>query len=371
MNTTTQQFAEEILRTYEVRTAQDWSYGLIFMCTAGSRIQAFRDIRSRMLNAIQAGDSSRPAFSGIHVEGLLGEFGSGKSHISYLLLHDSLRGIPSCIVMHFQMTGERTLPRVLARLVHSSRLSQPVESQNSEGPRSLFHTVRSRLNLSNSANTAVAEDIVRKLSGPLSSSFAVEFVAALGGLNGEDPNAFGMSGFLERWVGSQDSRNAVEAFSTILRVINAIGVATRLVILLDEFEALQGASPEDRSRFVQGLQDLHDDFGGRTSGLPPTFMALFSTPDFWEQAKSILPSMFNEGDRVRRSTRLSGIQQSEILSLVDRYQLLGLLAGQQRTISDPESKSRIADEVWKRIEQNPWHMRSVHQALRELVLHES
>jgi hypothetical protein len=368
MNTTTQQFAEEMLRTYEVRTAQDWPFGLLFMCTAGSRLQAFRDIRSRMLNAIQAAETSKPSFGGIHVEALLGEFGSGKSHITYLLLHDSLRGVPSCVVMHFQMTGERALPKVLARLLHSSKLSEPGRATGLGDDRNTLHAVKNRLNLTNKSNIPVAEEIIRKLSGPLPGPFAVELTAALAALSEDDPKAFGMSGFLDRWVGSQESRNAVEAFTCIVRLIKSIGIATRLVILLDEFEALQGASPDERSRFLQGLQDLHDDFGGRSPGLPPTFMALFSTPDFWDQAKSILPSMFNEGDRVRKSTKLGGIQPSELLGLVDRYQLLCILAGRQRAIGDSESSIRIADEVWKRVDRNPWHMRSVHQAIRELVI---
>lgn len=369
MNITTQQFAEEMLRTYESRTAQDWPIGLLFMSTTGSHLRAFRELRSRMHAAVQADSAARPAFGGMHAEGLLGEFGSGKSHIAYLLLHDSLHGVPDCMVLHTQMTGDRCLPKVLARLLRSARISRAPLSTRPDGTISAFHALRARLNLANPANLGVAEQILKNVAGGLPPAMASEFMGALSALQGADTKALGMAAVLDRWVGSQSDRLAVEAFSALIRLFHSTDVTFRLVILLDELEALQGAATEERSRFVQGLQDLHDDFGGRSPGLPPTFMALFSTPDFWEQAKAILPSLFNEGDRVRCSTRLTGIRPGELYGLVDRYQMLNVLAGRRKTC-DPESIQHIAQQVWTRVERNPWHMRSVHEAIRELVAHQ-
>lgn len=368
MNTTSQKFAEDLLRTYGARTAQDWPLGLLFMSTAGSHLQAFRGLRSRMMSAIQADAPGRPAYNGIHVEGLLGEFGSGKSHIAYLLLHDSLHGIPSCLVLHAQMTGDRSLSKVLARLLESGRVGIVDRGPDVDRTVSVFQSMRSRLNLSNPANIQIAQQIVRTVAGSLPSAFCADFIGALSALSPEDSRSFGMSAFLDQWIGSQPERLAVERFGVVVRAIHAAGVVSRMVILLDELEALQQAPVEERSRFLQGMQDLHDNFGGRDSGLPPTFMAVFSTPDFWAVARAILPSMFNEGDRVRKSTRLTGIRRAEIYGLVDRYQMLSVLAGRRPEPLDPETTLRIADEVWAKIEPNPWHMRSVHQAIRDLVL---
>ncbi len=363
MKDTLQKISADMLRVYESRIAQNWDIGLFFMLTAGSRLKIFREIRNRMDIALQSGKQGEPDYAGAHLEAVVGDFGSGKSHLAYLLARDAKAGIPDCLLMNFQMTGDRKLPKVLQNLLQTAQLPHGINP---------FHKLRSKFNLANNANISIATNIVRECAGSLDARFADDFVAALRGLNvdvdGNLAPQTPLRAFVDQWIGRQDHRKAIDAFLGILRCMKGMEVSSRCVLLIDEFEALEVERPEDYRHFFQGLQDLHDDLGGRRQGLPSTFIALFATSTFLETAEAALPSLFSVGDRLRAKSEMQALEKSEFLALFDRYRSLCYLAGKTHHIADDEAALLSAEKAWQglRIDQRR-HMRTVHSTLRRLA----
>ena len=373
MQITTDQFAEEILRTYETRIAQDWIDGLLFMSTAGSRIQVCHGIKERIRTALQVDDGRKPKYAGIHAEGVLGDFGSGKSHMAFLIRHDLVNMGSQCIILHCQMTAERRFSQVLAKLLRSARLSGVPSVLESGIELSAFLKLADALRLSITVNLPIAEQIVRSFSGGLPAAFARDFVAALAGGKHGASRATVLVEFIDRWIAKEPSRPALEAFEAILATFQAIEIAPRCLIVLDELEALESVPKDAQLEFVQSVQDLHDDFATRVRGLPSTFLLLFSAPQFWDIATGLLPSMFGESNRVRRITRLGPMCKSELFGLVDKYQTMSLLAGRTGRILEAEEVIAIVDAAWEQIVKSgrQHHMRTVHDTVRQMVMSKS
>jgi|APTNR8051073442_1049403.scaffolds.fasta_scaffold01677_6 hypothetical protein len=358
------EFAEELLQVYQSRVAQDWVDGLVFMSTAGGRVDLLKKVQDRA-SAFLALDSPQPSYTGAAIEAVVGEFGSGKSHIGFLLKYHFISCAPKTLVIHCQMTGDRSIGEVWSRALQnlwlsekSSRLSSGVEMSAYDEVKAIFAKEPA------TAASAKVAQTVRKYLRKLDPAFATDFATAL-----LSPNASLLSEFLTVWVAKEEPLVANEALQAILGVFTTLGIAGRVVFLLDEVEALESLDRKEQLMAVQSFQDMHDDFAFRVPGLPAIYWVFLSTTKFWETGRELLPSFFGERDRTRVISTIPPIEKVEVYSLADRYALLLQLTGRIKRPLSSEQLLAAADSAWEQLlsEGRQWHMRSIHSIILERV----
>lgn len=358
------EFAEELLQVYQSRVAQDWVDGLAFMSTAGGRVDLLKKVQDRTADFLALGNP-QPDYSGASIEAIIGEFGSGKSHLGFLLKYHFISTAPKTLVMHCQMTGDRSVGEVWARALQNLWLSQGGSRIESGIEMSGYDALRKALaNEPPPRAKARLVEVTRKFLRKLDPSFAQDFATAL--LSG---NASLLSEFLTAWIAKEEPLLANEGLQAILGVFNHMGLAGRLVFLLDEVEALESLDRSGQLLAVQAFQDLHDDFAFRVPGLPTLSWIFLSTTKFWETGRELLPSLFGERDRTRKVSAIPAIEKIEVYSLADRYALLLQLTGRLKAPLSSEQLQSAADAAWEQLvsEGRQWHMRSIHSIIREKV----
>ncbi|MBK8036877.1 MAG: hypothetical protein IPK22_07025 [Verrucomicrobiaceae bacterium] len=311
------EFAEELLQVYQSRVAQDWVDGLAFMSTAGGRVDLLKKVQDRTATFLSLSDP-QPNYSGASIEAIIGEFGSGKSHLGFLLKYHFISTAPKTLVMHCQMTGDRSVGEVWARALQNLWLSQCGSRIESGIEMSGFDALRNALAKEPPPRAkARLVEVMRKFMRKLDPTFAQDFATAL--LSG---NASLLSEFLTAWIAKEEPLLANEALQVILGVFNHMGLAGRLVFLLDEVEALESL---DRS----GHCSLCRHFRIFTMILHFVFLACplfrgysFRRPNSGETGRELLPSLFGERDRTRYVSAIPSIEKIEVYSLADRYALL-------------------------------------------------
>lgn len=362
------EFAEELLQVYQSRVAQDWVDGLAFMSTAGGRVDLLKKVQDRTATFLSL-NNPQPDYAGASIEAIIGEFGSGKSHLGFLLKYHFISTAPKTLVMHCQMTGDRSVGEVWARALQNLWLSQCGSRIESGIEMSGFDALRNTLSKEPPPRAkARLVEVTRKFLRKLDPTFAQDFATAL--LSG---NASLLSEFLTAWIAKEEPLLANEALQAILGVFNHMGLAGRLVFLLDEVEALESLDRSGQLLAVQAFQDLHDDFAFRVPGLPALSWIFLSTTKFWETGRELLPSLFGERDRTRKVSAIPAIEKIEVYSLADRYALLLQLTGRLKSPLSSEQLQSAADAAWEQLvsEGRQWHMRSIHSIIREKVARQS
>ena len=358
------EFAKELLKVYQARVAQDWVEGLIFMSTSGGRVDILTKTFTRVHDFLSL-DRPEPEYSGASMEAVVGEFGSGKSHLGYLMKYHFLSVAENTLVIHCQMTGDRTVGQVLARALQNLWLSGH-DSQRASGVEmsayaKLYNIFAGEPWVRETMVARTAKGYLRKLPPAFAEDFSTTVFSN---------NAHTMSEFLTEWVAKESDLNAVEAFETILGVLARCGVAKRVVFVLDEIEAVSVLDRSGQLAIAQAFQDLHDDFSFRISGLPTFYWIFLSTINFWEEAGKLLPSFFGARDRTRMITPIPGIEKHEVFSLADRYAMLLQLSGRLKKPLSMDQIGAAVEAAWNSLTdtQSLFHMRTVHAVIYEHVL---
>jgi len=358
------EFAGELLKVYQARVAQDWVDGLIFMSTSGGRVDLLRNTINRVQDFLSL-DRPEPEYTGASIEAILGEFGSGKSHIGFLLKYHFLSATENTLVIQCQMTGDHTMGQAMARALQNLWLSGH-DSQKASGVEmsaysKLYNTFAGEPWVRETMVSRTAKSYLRKLPA----AFADDFSTAV-----FSNNAHTMSEFINEWIAKESDRNAIEGFETILGVLARCGVAKRVIFILDEFESLQVLERSGQLAFAQSCQDLHDDFSFRTPGLPALYWICLCSDNFWQLGEKLLPSFFGRNDRTRATTMIPPMEKHEAFALADRYAMLLQLTGRIKAPLTLDQISAAVDMAWASLIDSgrACHMRTVHASVYEHVL---
>jgi hypothetical protein len=210
----------------------------------------------------------------------------------------------------------------------------------------------------------LCQEAVGNLSPAVGNDFALALTEAGTG-RGQNGS---LQRFIETWVLRTSPKEALETFELVMRVFARLKVR-RLVLIIDEFEAMQSLHEQHRLQVLQSFQDLHDDFAGRMPGLPSTYLVAFSTRDWWEKAGNILPSLMAAGQRVKMVSPIPDIDDMDIAALFYRYLSLYTLA---RTCDVHPSRESVDEAIADVVSQSAGmmhHLRSIHARVRNRVEH--
>ena len=354
------QHAEAILTTYSSPIATESVEALIYMTVGSKRIQLLNALTSRTITKLKIGQNT--SLSGVLLDVVLGEYGSGKSHIGYLLKHNALTCGSEMLIAHVQITGEATFSSMLAALLRSIRiagvpslLSQDIEIS---AYRQIFKWC--------GGDVAKMTEVVKKAAGNISPAAPIDFARAIAEIARPTPNVAVMQQFLQAWINESDPKPALECFEMVFRLFRTLN-SDRCLLLVDEFEAIQSIEPQGRIQVLQAIQDLHDDFSGRKAGLPATHLIFFSTRDWWEKAGNILPSLMGVGQRVKKVFQIPDIEDLDVAALIYRYIGLYQIARQTGSTTHRAAVDRACEDVLLQSSGAMYHMRSIHAKVRNKV----
>ncbi len=350
-------YAQSLLTTFDTPIASDRLDGLVYMMVGAARVRTLSDLSSRMRQFLQPGSSA--SHPGTHWEAVLGEFGSGKSHIGYMLKHNALTMGNNVLVAHVQITGEAQFNAALAAMLRNLRLSGASSQQAYGVELGAYAQIFRWCGSSSQQVQQLCQSAVGNLPAAVGADFAIAVCEAGTGKGGSGS----LQRFIDAWVVRSEPRQALDVFEMMMRVFACLKVC-RLVIIVDEFEAMQALQEQVRLQVLQGLQDMHDDFAGRMPGLPSTFLVAFSTRDWWEKAGNILPSL---NQRTKVVTPIPDIDDMDIVALFYRYLSLYTLSRSLEAQPTREAVDRAVAQIVNESAGRMHHMRSVHARIRQEV----
>jgi hypothetical protein len=354
-------YATDLLNFYSTPIALERPDALLFMQVGGKRVAIMKQILGRIRAQLGVGcDRPKP---GSHMELLLGDFGCGKSHLGYLIKHDCLTGMPDLMVAHVQITNECSWQTILAAILRNLRLTGAPSEIVADVEISAF---RELLRWCGGQPGEVAH-LARNTTGPLPAEVATDLARSLAPLLSANPDSGMLIRFLDAWVLQAGPKQAMQVLQMILRMFYRLQ-QRRLVLIIDEFEAIESLETRRQIETLQCFQDMFDDLSGRLQGLPSAVILLLSTPGWWERSANLLPSMFARGQRVRAISQLPEFSATDVAALVYRYiMLLQLSFDDLRTLEPPEVQQLIGEII----EENSAYLhqvRTLHSAVREKLI---
>jgi hypothetical protein len=327
------------------------------MTVGAQRLRMLHDLTRQMHKHLRIGGDRKAR--GVFFHAVLGDFGSGKSHIGYLLKHDALTCGEELLVTHVQITGESRFPGILAALLRALRVAgeSPLSGQGIElsAYRKLYDWT--------GRNEREFRNIIRGNMGNVQVSAANDFAQAVLHACRPVPEAIPMQQFIESWVARSQPKESLEVFEMIFRVFNFLK-SDRCLMVIDEFEAIQSQREEEARETMQHIQDLHDDLAGRGEGLPATYLLCLSTPAWWTMGRRLLPSLLGEEQRVTKVQTIPSIEKIDVSALLYRYLGLFQLASEDGRQVQSQELEALAEKIWGEVSTKADHMRSVHRNVR-------
>ena len=353
-------YAEDVLNIFDRRIALERPDAMLFMTVGGGRLRLLRNLTKNMVNHLRPGE--RAPKPGLCFEGVLGAYGSGKSHLALMLKHNAFTCGSEVLVAHVAITNEGKFSSVLAAILRSVRMAGEPSRRAQDVEVSAYRMMWEWAGHSHADLLQVAREGI----GNLPMTAAADFVDAVEACAADTPDSTLMQRFIDAWVDNVGGKEAKYAFEMVLRVFNRLR-SKRFLIIIDEFEAFQAFSEEDQRQVLQGFQDLCDDLMGREPGLPSTHLVCFSTGEWWERAAGILPSLLGKMQRVRAIHSIPGINQMDVAGLMYRYLGLFQLSGDAARETTTEEFNSACNKLWQELGGHQNDMRTIHAAVRDTV----
>lgn len=354
-------YASDLLNLYSTPIALERPDALLFMQVGGKRVAIMKQILRRIKTHLGVG-SDRPK-PGAHLELLLGEFGCGKSHLGYLIKHDCLSGMPGLMVAHVQITNECSWQTTLSAILRNLRLTGVPSEIVADVEVSAY---RELLRWCGGQPGEVAH-LARNAAGSLPAEVTTDLARSLAPMLSATPDASTFLRFLDAWVHQASGKQAMQVLQMILRMFYQLQ-QRRLVVIVDEFEAIESLETRRQIETLQCFQDLYDDLAGRLPGLPSAVFLMLSTPGWWERSSNLLPSLLARGQRVRVISQLPEFSANDVAALVYRYiMLLQLSYDELRTLEPTE----VQDLIGEVIQENAAYLhqvRTLHSVVRDKLL---
>ena len=360
IDTSISDYAAGVLQFFENPIATERMDALLYMTVGSGRVRTLTELTNRMRKHLRPEtESPKP---GLYFEQVLGEFGSGKSHIGYMLKHNALTLPCECLVSHVQITAQAPFTATLASLLRSLRIST-VASVTQRGIE--LSAYRQLFGWCGKSVAKVAE-VAAQAAGNLPDASANDFAHAVTEATRDELNPAPLQRFLHAWIEATEPKAGLEVFEMIMRVFARLG-AERLVLIIDEFEAISALDQQRKIQVLQAYQDLHDDFAGRVDGLPSTYLCCFSTRQWAQESANILPSLLDVGQRTKRQTALPDVDEADISGLIYRYLGLYMLAHPTAVMPGRQQVDEMATSLITESAGDRHHVRRLHMTIRDRI----
>jgi len=332
---------------------------LVCMTVGAGRIKLLNDIYSRVCTTLSCGGAGgNPAF-GMKMEAITGEYGAGKSHIGYMLKQNVLSVGEDVLIAHVQITGAARFQEALASILRALQVSNApsltVNGVEVGAYRRLFDWY--------SHSELAIFNAVRDFCGNLPVAAARDFARGVLDASSGATNATVLQLALDAWVAKAEPRAALEMFLLVMRLFIGVG-ACRLVLIIDEFEAIQHLPAHTRRAILQSFQDLHDSFSKQEAGSLAAYMLLFSTDDWIQQVDATLPS-FGSGNRLRSVTPLPDLCVTDIRALVYKSFYFHLMGDTSAIPLTEEQLEAVCKSVIEAAGGKRYHLRSIQRNIHE------
>ena len=352
-------YANAILSTYATPIALDRLEPIICMTVGAGRIKLLGDLYARVCNALACGGAGGVPAYGIRMEAVTGEFGAGKSHIGYMLKQNVLSAEEEVLLSHVQITGAARFQDSLASILRSLQISsQPSYSANGVevgAYRQLFAWYgNSEQGLYQSA---------RNMCGNISDSAARYIARAVMNIARDAGNSANLQQIFAKWVSDVEPRAALEMFMLFMRLFVGVRVC-RLVLIIDEFEAIQHLHAAEQRAILQSFQDLHDSLAKREAGSLSAYLVFLSTEDWINKATALLPS-FGSGNRLRGAIAIPDLCVTDIRALVYKSYYFHLMSDTSAALLTEEQIEDVCQSVIAASDGKRYHLRSIQRNIND------
>jgi len=353
--------ARRILSAFDSPVSGEDDDALLYMTVGMARVRLLQQMTRSIRRRLRLAEPERLP-RGMHFDLVTGDFGSGKSHLAHMLKCDLVSEEGHLVVGHVQITGEASFPATLGKLLRSLRISRTTSRIGGDLETSIWRVIHQWCG----ARDDLLEAEHAACLGNLPPVVAADFARAVADAARPAPDPAAMQSFVERWIQRADNKQALEVFESILRLFRRLQLG-RVVLLVDEFEAVQATDAQSRIEYLQSLQDLHDDFATRDRDLPAVHLTCFSTADWAEMSANILPSLMQPGQRIQQIRPIPDVEDLDIHSLFYRY--IGLVQLMRPDLDPPTLREieAAAGRVIERISGSRHQMRLIHRCVREEI----
>ena len=352
-------YANAILSTYATPIALDRLEPIVCMTVGAGRIKLLNDLYSRICHSLACGGVEGDPSFGMRMEAITGEFGAGKSHIGYMLKQNVLSVMEEVLVAHVQITGAARFQESLASILRSLQIS----GQHSYVANGVEVSAYRQLFAWYGNGEQGVYQSARGLCGNLSDSAARYFARAVMNVARDPNNSANLQQIFDAWVANVEPRAALEMFMLVMRLFVGVRVS-RLVLIIDEFEAIQHLPSNEQRAILQSFQDLHDSLAKREAGSLSAYLILFATEDWIKKADAILPS-FGSGNRLRRAIPIPDLCVTDIRALVYKSFYFHLMGNTQAEPLTEEQIENVCQAVIAASDGKRYHLRSIQRHIND------
>ncbi len=353
-------YANAIKDTYATPIALDRLEPLVCMTVGAGRIKLVNDLYNRICVSTGCADAGKPPTFGMRMEAVTGEFGSGKSHIGYMLKQNLLSVDEEILLAHVQITGAAQFQASISGILRALQLSgQPsfcVNGVELSAYRQLFQWY--------GGSQQQVFSAVQNLLGNLPERAGRDFAHGILNVSDADASAAALQQFFDAWVTTAETpRQAIEVLLFVLRLFVGVSVC-RLVLIVDEFEAIQHLPPEERRGILQSFQDLHDSLSKQDAGSLSSYLVLFATDDWIKQVDMMLPS-FGSRNRLRRVTPIPDLGVMDIRALVYKSLYFYMMGDAAARLPTEEQMEAVCQKVIANSGGKRYHLRSIQRDIHD------
>ena len=352
-------YANAIINTYTTPIALDRLEPIVCMTVGAGRIKLINDLYSRICGALACGGAGGSPSFGIRMEAITGDFGEGKSHIGYMLRQNIFSVEEDVLIAHVQITGAARFQDTLASILRALQLSHrtPFSANGVEvsAYRQLFQWYgHSEQGVFNAA---------RSFLGNLPEAAARDLARGVLDLAGDTTNASTLQLTLDAWVAKAEPRAAIEMFLLVLRLFVGVRVS-RIVLIVDEFEAIQHVHEDQRRAILQSFQDFHDALSKQEAGSLSAYLVLFATDHWIKQVDAILPS-FGSGNRLRRASPIPNLCATDVRALVYKTFYFYLMSNDSAVSLSEAQLEAVCNTVINAAGGKLYHLRSIQRNIHD------
>lgn len=352
-------YAGAITATYATPIALDRLEPLVCMTVGAERIITLNRLYGRICNYLGCCGAHKEPTAGARMEALTGEFGSGKSHLGYMLKRNLLSSEEDVLLAHVQITGAARFQDCIAQILRSLQIarapSYTINGTEISAYRQLFRWYGN--------STQQLFQNIHESMGNLPESLAGPLVDAFARLSDSTPDAGPLQQFFNDWILARSPRDAIEVLLFILRLFARVRV-NRCALIIDEFEAIQHLPESDRRAVLQAFQDLYDSLARQDAGSVSAYLVLLATDDWVAKVDMLLPS-FGSGNRLRIVTPIPDLSELDIRALVYKNLYYHLLANADAPIVSEKEIDALCRSVIEASSGKRYHLRSIQRMIHD------
>ncbi len=355
-------FAQMISSTSLTPIALDNTAALVCMTVGLNRLKLFNSIYERISNWFCLDDSSQEPVYRLEAEAIAGEYGSGKSHISYMIKNSLLSQDIELLLAHCQITSaaanyQDILCEILCNLRISSAPSQVESGVEISAYINLFGWY--------GGNYDLFLNSIRRSVGNIDSAIITDFAYSLSMLAQDTSNVIYLQKCLDSWVRNSDPQKATEVFFLILSLFQKVSVQ-RFALVIDEFEAISHLPDLKKREILQHFQNLYDKLTQQAAGPMSCYMLLFTTEDWLNQLDMILPSL-GRRNRIRRWSPIPDLTEADIRALVYKNATYYIMANPSAPEITDKDLDMISEKIISQSVGTRYHLRSIQRDINDLI----